>query len=110
MAKDSHPVLPSTPTIADVQQYIKATVAHRGFSHESVQDNFIMLTEELGELAKALRKLNGVKVATDSTMTSVEEEVADVAWMLMCVCNKLGIDLESAIRAKEEKNKQRVWK
>jgi len=106
----THPVLGSQPTLADIQAYIAAVVAFRGFDKEDVQDKFIMLTEEIGELAKALRKTNGVRMATDSAATNVAEEAADVLWMLVCVCNILGIDLEAALRSKEEKNKQREWK
>jgi NTP pyrophosphatase (non-canonical NTP hydrolase) len=68
-----------------------------------------MLTEEVGELAKALRKQAGVKVASDSKLTDVKEEAVDVFWMLICICNLLGIDLELALRAKEAKNKTRSW-
>ena len=68
-----------------------------------------MLTEEVGELAKALRKQAGVKVASDSKLTDVKEETVDVFWMLVCVCNQLGINLEKALRTKEAKNKTRRW-
>jgi NTP pyrophosphatase (non-canonical NTP hydrolase) len=39
-----------------------------------------------------------------------DEEAADVLWMLLTVCNGLGIDLEAAFRAKDEHNKTRTWK
>ncbi len=105
-----HPVLAASPTLADIQAYIKAVIKHRGFDDETVQDQFIMLTEEVGELAKALRKFHGTaRIAKDSAVGQVEHEAADVLWMLVCVCNQLGIDLEAALRSKEEINKQRVW-
>lgn len=96
--------------MADIQAYIKATVKHRGFDKQSVQDNFIMLTEEVGELAKALRPLRGIGIADDSQTVEIEHEVADVLWMLVCVCNQLDIDLETALRSKEQKNMQRTWR
>lgn len=105
----AHPVLKSQPTLSDLQQYVAAIVKHRGFVDNSAQHDFIMLTEEVGELAKALRKWNGDSVATDSVVSELEHEVADVLMMLLGFCNQAGIDLEKAFRDKEEKNKQRVW-
>jgi len=105
------PTLSSNPTLDDVQMYIKDMVRYRGFEDETLQDVFIMLTEEVGELAKSLRKHHStMRIATDSTVDLVEHEVADVLWMLICVCNKLDIRLEDALRAKEAINNQRTWR
>ena len=105
----AHPVLKQNPTLRDIQDYIAAMVKHRGFDKETVQDSFILLTEEVGELAKEIRKLRGVKMATDSAQLKLEHEAADVLMMLICVCNGLDIDLEQALRTKEEHNKTRTW-
>lgn len=105
-----HPVLKPKPTLDDLQQYVAAIVEHRGFANDSVQYDFIMLTEEVGELAKALRKWSGDSMATDSTVSEMEHEAADVLMMLLGFCNQAGIDLEKALRDKEEKNKLRTWK
>lgn len=97
-------------TLAEWQEFIKARTTERGFDNETLQDEFMLLVEEVGELAKAMRPLHGITVATDSTKRELEHEAADVFWLLTCVCNSLGIDLDSAIRSKEAKNNQRVWK
>jgi NTP pyrophosphatase (non-canonical NTP hydrolase) len=39
----------------------------------------------------------------------VADELADVVILLCAVANRYGVDLEAAIRAKEEVNKTRVW-
>lgn len=105
------PVLPKEPTLDDIQTYIRDMVKHRGFDDETLQDVFVMLTEEVGELAKSLRKFHGtMRIATDSKVGPIEHEVADVLWMLVCICNKLDIRLEDALRAKEEVNNQRTWR
>jgi NTP pyrophosphatase (non-canonical NTP hydrolase) len=109
MARFDHPVLGSNPTLRDIQTYVEATIKYRGFDKESVQDKFMMLTEEVGELAKAMRKMHGVKTAIDSKVGNVDHEAADVLWLLICICNKLNIDLEQALRSKEELNKTRTW-
>ena len=69
-----------------------------------------MLIEEVGELAKAVRKAVGGKMDVSKPDPNAGEEAADVLWMLMCICNSLGIDLETAFRAKQEKNKLRTWR
>jgi NTP pyrophosphatase (non-canonical NTP hydrolase) len=104
-----HPIIPEQASLSDLQKYEKVTFAYRGFDAD-VKDEFLMLVEEAGELAKALRKHNGVKMASDAPDQNVAHEVADVLWALMTICNLVGIDLEQAFRDKEEKNKQRVWK
>ncbi len=104
-----HPILPTSPTIPQMQKYIQTVVEYRGFDKNTVQDNFIMLCEEVGELAKALRIFSDVKLATDSNIVDLQHEVADVFWMLACVCNQLDVDIESAVRIKDERNKHRVW-
>lgn len=96
-------------TLAEWQSFIRQRTIDRGFAHESVQDEFMLLVEEVGELAKAMRPHNGVTVATDSEKLDLAHEAADVFWLLACVCNSLDIDLASAVRSKEAKNNQRTW-
>ncbi len=91
------------------QAYLKAVVTERGFDKETVSEVFTVMVEEVGELAKAIRKANGQKVYIDSKHHAVEEEAADVLFMLLDVCNRLNIDLEKAFAAKEVKNNSRTW-
>lgn len=105
-----HPILKDKPTLNDVQGYINQVVKHRGFDKQTVDYEFRMLVEEVGELAKALRKQTGGFIADDSDDYKVRHECADVLWMLVCICNSLGINLEEALREKEEHNKKRTWR
>ena len=103
--------LPDRPlSLAEWQAFIRKRTVERGFDNETFQDEFMLMVEEVGELAKAMRPLHGVKTATDSAKLELAHEAADVFWLLSCVCNSLDIDLESAIRSKEEKNNKRTWK
>ena len=101
--------LKANPTLADLQLYAAQKVQERGFDNESVQDKFMLLVEEVGELAKALRPMHGVKVATDSDVGEIEHELADVLWLVLALGNGLDIDLEKALRSKEAKNEARNW-
>lgn len=93
-----------------LQSYVGKTSQERGFGDESAQDKFMLLVEEIGELAKAMRPLQGIKVADDSTLAELEDEAADILMLLASLCNKLEIDLKQAVLAKETKNRQRNWK
>jgi NTP pyrophosphatase (non-canonical NTP hydrolase) len=102
--------LPDKPILNDYQKLISQLVLERGFEKETVTEVFTLLVEEVGELAKAIRKANNQKVDENSKKHDVEEEVADVFWLLLDVCNRLNIDLEKSFRAKEAKNQTREWK
>ena len=42
--------------LVDIQKYINDVLELRGFNSQSAQDKMLLLTEEIGELAKAVRK------------------------------------------------------
>lgn len=95
--------------LSDYQNLIKQLVIERGFDKETVPEVFTLLVEEMGELAKAIRKHNGQKVDLSRRQHEVEEEAADVFWLLIDLCNRLDINLAEAFSAKEAKNAQRIW-
>jgi len=97
-------------TLADWQVYVQQKIEERGFADETTQQKFMLLVEEVGELAKALRPLEGIKTSDDSEKFEVAHEAADVFWLLCCICNGLDIDLDAALRSKDAKNAKRVWK
>ncbi len=102
-------MLRDNPTLADLQKCIHSLVIERGFDKETVPEVFTLMIEEVGELAKAIRKANGQKIGKHSKDCNVEDEIADVFWLLLDLCNRLNIDLEQAFRNKEAKNMRREW-
>ncbi|HSX42684.1 MAG TPA: MazG nucleotide pyrophosphohydrolase domain-containing protein [Candidatus Saccharimonadales bacterium] len=103
-------VFPETDSLQAIQEYTRVLHHGRGFDTESVAQKMLLLTEEVGELAKGVRNLAKVKFADDAKRTEAAEEVGDVFIVLVDVCNKLGIDLYEAYCDKEMKNRKRVWK
>lgn len=99
-------------TLKEVQDYIKKVIEIRGFSEQNVEKTMLLLTEEMGELAKAVRK-DKTEMSIDrnkiKNYDSIESEVADVFIVLTTVCNKLGIDLFQAVKSKEQENINRKW-
>ena len=43
-------------TLEEVQEYIRKVIEIKGFSNQSIEQAMLLLTEEIGELAKAIRK------------------------------------------------------
>lgn len=95
--------------LASYQKLIEKLVVERGFDKETPSEVFTLLVEEVGELAKAMRKANGQKVDHAQRQHEVGEEAADVFWLLIDLCNRLGIDLAEAFEQKELKNQKRTW-
>jgi NTP pyrophosphatase (non-canonical NTP hydrolase) len=95
--------------INEYQKLIQKLAEERGFAEETVTEKFMMMVEEVGELGKAIRKSSGLKVDVNSKTNALSEEVADILFLLIDICNKLDIDLEKAFEAKEAKNKHRTW-
>jgi NTP pyrophosphatase (non-canonical NTP hydrolase) len=104
-------LLKEAPTLADIQQYVRDLEAERGFTNHGIVEQSLLLVEEIGELCKVVRKYHtnlGIDTAKKYELDAAGE-VADVIIMLSAVANRLGVDMEQALRDKEEKNKQRTW-
>lgn len=116
MTDNTAPTLVEVPdfsgySLADLQAYAKKIEAERGFDSESLQDKCMLLTEEVGELMKAIRKHHTtIKTATDAKPQNVAEELSDVLSYVLHIANKTGTNLADAMAAKETKNLMRVWK
>ena len=99
-------------TLQEVQQYIKDVIEIRGFANQEIEKTMLLLLEEVGELAKSIRK-NATDMGIDNNKANhydtIESEVADVFIVLSSVCNKLNIDLYKALKDKEEENIKRIW-
>ena len=99
-------------SINEIQSYIKKIMEMRDFNKEKSSDKILLLVEEVGELAKAIRK-NENKLGIDKTKecnySSVESEVADIFIVLLSICDILNIDLFKVFLEKEEKNIKRTW-
>jgi len=103
--------LKENPTLADIQQYVIDLEKERGFTQQTVLEVWALLTEEIGELAKCIRKTN-TSLNTDAAKHydfDAAGEFADILIVLSAVANRMGVDLEQAFRDKEEVNKQRTW-
>ena len=97
-------------SLRDLQNYVEQLEADRGFSRDSVSQKCILLGEEIGELFRAIRRSEGISVdVCDNRDVDPAHELADILIILATIANRLRIDLEDAVRVKEEINNDRVW-
>ena len=80
-----------------VDEWIK-TVGVRYFSE---------LTEEVGELARVMARRYGDQSFKEGENCNLEEEMADVLWVLICLANQTGVNLTEALRKSIEKKTRR---
>lgn len=97
------------PTLRDFQKYVARLVKERGFDTETVPEVFMLFLEECGEMVKAARKTQNIKIDKNSEKFHLDYEIADVFIYLLDICNYFNVDLEKAFREKEEINKKRLW-
>jgi NTP pyrophosphatase (non-canonical NTP hydrolase) len=104
------PILKENPTLPELQQYVKDLCRERGWDKDSHLEKFLLFSEEVGELAKAMRKESGLYLEKNRLPgDSLAEEFADVFSYLLDLANYFNVDLEKAFRDKEKVNAGRQW-
>lgn len=88
-------------SIADLQKLIKK-IDHK---NNSIDKYFYKLTEEVGELAKAIRK--DKRLEEDNIKDTIEEELYDIIYYVICLANQYDIDLENCMILKEKLNAEK---
>ena len=89
-------------TVKYLQEYIK----QKDYRPEYVKDYFLKLSEEVGELSRAMRK--GLKATSPEDIKgTIDEELWDVVYHTLAIANIYDIDLEKVIKVKEEMNSTR---
>jgi NTP pyrophosphatase (non-canonical NTP hydrolase) len=98
------------PTLKDLQHYIDDVCKERGWVKDTYAEKFLLFTEEVGELAKAMRRAAGLyEEKAKQQQSELAEEFADVLSYLLDLANLYQIDLETAFREKEQINQTRTW-
>lgn len=91
-------------TIKDAQTQVDKWIKEYGVRYFSELTNMAVLTEEVGELARIMARTYGDQSFKDSeTAKNLGDEMADVLWVLICLANQTGVDLEEALKKNIEK-------
>ena len=111
LLKEMYEKLDDNTTLNELQIYEDLLIKVRGFEDETAQDLMLLLTEEVGELAKEVRKAStNIKMDKTSSKTiHLEEELSDVFSYVLDIAKFYDISLIDAFKNKEEKNMKRIW-
>ena len=95
-------------TIKEAQQTVDQWIKTHGVRYFSELTNMAILTEEVGELARIMARTYGDQSFKKSDEAkNLPDEMADVLWVLLCLANQTGIDLEAALEENIRKKTKR---
>lgn len=105
------PHIPAHPTLKQLQTYQDAACRYRGWDQSTDLETFLLFTEEVGELAKAIRNRLALyqEAGKKRDVDELEGEFADVLSYLMDLANRFEVDLTEAFAKKEAINAGRTW-
>lgn len=93
--------------IKELQQRVDEWIHTYGVRYFSELTNMAILTEEVGELARVMARRFGDQSFKAGEKDNIADEIADVLWVLTCIANQTGIDLELAMEQNFEKKTTR---
>lgn len=94
-------------TLEEAQQQVDEWIKTYGVRYFSELTNMAVLTEEVGELARVMARKYGDQSFKKGEKENIEEEIADVLWVLLCIANQTGTDLTNAFQKSMEKKTKR---
>lgn len=99
-------------TLQESQELVDKWIKEVGVRYFSELTNMAMLTEEVGEVARIIARRYGEQSEKESDKNKdLGEEMADVLFVLICLANQTGVDLQEAfsksLLKKTERDKER---
>lgn len=99
-------------TIKEAQQVVDNWIKTVGVRYFDELTNTAILMEEVGEVARLMARLYGEQSfktpgQAAAAKDDLPDEMADVLFVLICLANQTGVDLEAALRKNLEKKTRR---
>jgi NTP pyrophosphatase (non-canonical NTP hydrolase) len=95
-------------TIEEAQKQVDEWIKTYGVRYFSELTNMVILTEEVGELARVIARTYGEQSFKKSDeKANLADEMADVLWVLICLANQTGINLTEAFDKNMQKKTDR---
>ena len=95
-------------TISEAQEKVDQWISQYGVRYFNELTNMALMTEEVGELARIIARKYGEQSFKESDLEkSLGEEMADILFVLICMANQTGINLEEALIKSLEKKTSR---
>ena len=95
-------------TLSEAQQQVDNWIKTYGVRYFNELTNMALLTEEVGELARIIARRYGEQSFKESDREkSLQDEMADILFVLICIANQTGVDLETSFKANIDKKTSR---
>ncbi len=89
--------------IKNAQKAVDAWIQEHGVRYFNELTNMAQLTEEVGEVARIIARRYGEQSEKETDKNKdLGEELADVIFVVLCLANQTGVDLEEAFKKKLE--------
>ncbi|NCO64421.1 MAG: nucleotide pyrophosphohydrolase [Flavobacteriales bacterium] len=94
--------------IQNAQQEVDNWIKNHGVRYFNELTNMAQLTEEVGEVARIIARRYGEQSEKESDKDKdLGEELADVLFVVLCLANQTGIDLQEAFEKRMDKKTKR---
>ncbi len=95
-------------SIQNLQKQVDEWIKSHGVRYFNELTNTVILTEEVGEVARIMARRYGEQSEKESDKNKdLGEELADVLFVLLCLANQTNTDLETAFQNKMEVRTER---
>ena len=95
-------------TIQEAQYKVENWIKTYGVRYFNELTNMVLLTEEVGELARIIARKYGEQSFKESDKEkSLDEEMADILFVLICLANQTGVNLTTALIESLDKKTKR---
>lgn len=95
-------------TIEEAQQTVDQWIKKHGVRYFNELTNMALLAEEVGELARIMARRYGEQSFKKSDKKKkLEDEMADVLFVLICIANQTNVDLTKALTQNFDKKTKR---
>jgi NTP pyrophosphatase (non-canonical NTP hydrolase) len=95
-------------TILELQSTVDQWIKNHGVRYYTELTNMAILTEEVGEVARIIARKYGEQSFKESEKDKdLGDELADVLFVLTCIANQTGVDLEAAVKKNLDKKTNR---
>ncbi len=94
--------------ISEAQKLVDDWIKKYGVRYYNELTNMAILTEEVGEVARIMARRYGEQSEKESDkQKKLDDEIADVLFVLICIANQTGIDLDEALKKNLDKKTNR---
>lgn len=95
-------------TITESQAIVDEWIKKYGVRYFNELTNTAMLMEEVGEVARIMARRYGEQSEKESDKNkNLGDELADVLFVLICIANQTGVNLEEALQKNLDKKTKR---